>query len=142
MAGGGTAAAAAACRVAASTLLQGAFHSQLIYTLFIETTSPDPKTQLHMLLCTGELAVAIFPEVKETIVLVATTPLKLGLTLTFSTCPHARGMQCLSRKEVPFFGKVPTENKEFCQDRSYSTASSHKQLLLQQQETLVLNIIC
>lgn len=67
MAGGGTAAAAAACRVAASTLLQGAFHSQLIYTLFIETTSPDPKTQLHMLLCTGELAVAIFPEVKETI---------------------------------------------------------------------------
>lgn len=59
--GGGTAAAAAACRVAANTLLHGAFHSQLLYTLLIETTSPDTKTQLHTLLCTGGLAVAVFP---------------------------------------------------------------------------------
>lgn len=54
------AAAAAACRTAASTLLHGAFHSQTLYALLIDSTSPDTKTQLHTLLCTGGLAVAIF----------------------------------------------------------------------------------
>lgn len=59
--GGGTAAAAAACGVAVSTLFHGAFHSQPLYTLFIEGSPPDTKTQLHTLLYKGGLAVVTLP---------------------------------------------------------------------------------
>ena len=54
------AAAAAACGVAVSTLLHGAFHSEPLYTLFIGSAPPDTKTQLRVLLCTGGLVVT-FP---------------------------------------------------------------------------------